>query len=409
MFHSFEDNRGSITSYKDIPFEVKEILDSRSYPNVLRGMHKSPYPKRIFVRKGKIYDFFYNAETGEKTEIVLSQGEYVDIPANFAHGFYTYEYSEILYLLGGKFDPTKDQNIYWKDPTFPLERNFPQVNLVISLKDSNANYYEKYDYYVLGAKGFLGSYTVKALRSLGYKVFESNERLQNLAQIREEITKSQAKHVICAAGISGKPTIDWCEDHEEETYKTNYVGVQELMGLTKHLGVHCVIYGSAQVFQGTKEVYTEQDPADLTRKVYAKWRTELEKILPFYENVLYLRILYPVSLDGHPKCFLQKMLGRAKSVHPVAVNLTILPSLIPRLAELCQKGTTGILNFVNPGQITLPRLLELWSEFREPLEVSVNREGEIRGNYRLSTERLESLLKEPLETAEDSIRRVLKS
>ena len=43
----FKDNRGSLTSLKDLPFEVKEILDSRSYSNVIRGLHLSPYPKRV--------------------------------------------------------------------------------------------------------------------------------------------------------------------------------------------------------------------------------------------------------------------------------------------------------------------------------------------------------------------------
>jgi len=385
----FKDNRGSLTSLKDLPFEVKEILDSRSYPNVIRGLHLSPYPKRVYVSKGRIYDFITNPETGDKKECVLQKGDYMDVPAGWAHGFYSYEESELVYLLGGSFDPARDRTIYWNDPTLGFTLDFPKSDLIISPKDADASYARTYDYYVLGARGFLGSYLVKTLKGQGLSVFESNERIKNLSKIREQIIKSGANYIIFAGGISGKPTIDWCETHEEETYKTNYLGVLNLLELTKSLGLHTTIFGSAQVFQGTKAVYTEEDSADLTTKVYPKWRTRLEQVLPLYTRVLYLRIIYPVSLDENPKCFLNKMAQRASSVHNINVCLTILPSLFPKISELCKKDVRGILNFVNRGTISLPELLGF---YKQPIEIGIVNSTGARGAYELSADKLSSYL-----------------
>jgi dTDP-4-dehydrorhamnose 3,5-epimerase-like enzyme/dTDP-4-dehydrorhamnose reductase len=388
----FTDKRGSLSSIKEIPFPICEILESHSYPGVLRGMHQSPYPKRVVVQKGKIFDFYINPDTLERKTVVLTQGEYVDIPSGWAHGFYTYEYSELIYLLGGTYSHELDKTIYWNDPSFQFQFPFPADDIIISQKDKNAFYAVEYDFYVLGARGYLGMEAIKYLKEQGYKVFESNERFESIENIKEQIVKSRAKYVVCAAGISGKPTIEWSETHEEETYKVNFLGVLDLMRLTQELQIHCTIFGSGQVFKGDKQVYTEEDTADQTNKVYTKWRTELEKQIPFYKNVLYLRIIYPCTLDGNPKCFLSKMVARATTVHPVSVSLTIVPCLFPKLSQLSKQGITGILNFVNEGTISLPHMLKIYCDKKSPIVFQVHAGGEMRGNYELSSKKLYSII-----------------
>ena len=384
------DKRGSLTSIKDIPFEVKEILILKSHENVLRGLHQSPYEKRIIVLKGKIYDFSIDPNTFEKKEVILNTGDYVDIPQGWAHGFYSYEESEILYLLENKFNEDLDKNIYWNDYSLKLQLNFPKEDLIISEKDKNSSYYNKYDYYVLGAKGFLGSHCVNILKSQGYTVFESNERFENMNIIREQIIKSRAKYVICSAGISGKPTIDWCETHEKETYDVNYLGVLDLIRMTQKLNIHCTIFGSGLIYSGNKDNYTEDDIPDYYSKVYSKWRIELEKQILLYNNVLYLRIIYPVTLDGNPKCFLTKIVGRANNIHNVNVSLTIIPDLFKQISILSINNITGIFNFVNKGSINLVDLLSLYSNTLNRIVINVdNNNTNKRGAYKLDTTKIE--------------------
>jgi len=388
------DRRGSLTSIKDVPFEVKEILISKSHKNVLRGLHQSQYKKRIIVTKGKIYDFSIEPNTLEKKEVILNTGDYVDITQRWAHGFYSYEESEILYLLENKFNKDDDKNIYWNDPFFNLQLSFPKEDLIISEKDSNSSYYNKYAFYVLGSKGFLGSHCVNILKGQGYNVFESNERFENMNIIRDEIIKSQAKYVICAAGISGKPTIDWCETHEKETYDVNYIGVLDLIRITQKLNIHCTIFGSGLIYSGNKDKYTEDDIPDYYSKVYSRWRIELEKQILMYNNVLYLRIIYPVTFDKNPKCFLTKIVGRANNIHDINVSLTIVPDLFKQLSILAINNITGIFNFVNKGGINLVDLLNMYSNNINKITINIDKNNtNIRGAYQLDTVKLEQYIK----------------
>jgi len=336
----------------------------------------SPYAKFIYVTRGEIRDFYLL--DGVLTEKTLCQGESLYIPPHAAHGFFSVEESEVIYLLEDAFDPLKDRNIYWQTP----ECNIPQFdNVILSQKDRGSKYSESYEYIVLGASGFLGRNCVKYLRLAGKKVLESNIRLENPREIAEQIEKSEARYVICAAGISGRPTIDWCETHEEETYKTNYLDVLNLMEVCKN--IHLTIFGSGAIYTGNKPRYTEEDTPDFESKVYSKYRIMLEKMLK--PNVLYLRIMYPCTFDGHPKCFYQKMLQRKGNVHDVQVSITSVPHLFPLIPELTRQ--TGIFNFVLDGTISLKKLVGDDSD--------VGTHGEARGNYELGVEKLSKCVKVP--------------
>ena len=140
--------------------------------------------------------------------------------------------------------------------------------------------------------------------------------------------------------------------------------------------VHLTIFGSGAVYTGTKALYTEDDPPDFDSKVYSKYRIMLEKMLK--PNVLYLRIMYPCTFDGHPKCFYQKMLGRKGSVHAARVSITSVPDMFPHISTLAESGSTGIYNFVVDGAVSLTDLVN---------DPSPNSECP-RGNYELSAKKL---------------------
>lgn len=348
----FKDCRGILHSLKNLTFEPKEILISENAKNVVRGLHMSPYPKFIYVTRGRIYDFFWT-EYGT-TQVTLHAGDSLLIPAGAAHGFYAIEESEVVYLLGGTFDPAADRNIHWRTPEFNFNFEFDTSRVILSAKDAEAHWFREYDYIVMGASGFLGKRCVEALRAAGKTVFESSARLGDLDEIRRQVTKSRAKYVICAAGISGRPTIDWCDTHEKETYETNYLGVLNLMKIANECGVHLTIFGSGAVYTGAKDRYTESDPPDFETKVYCRLRCWLERHVS--EGVLYLRIMYPCTFDGDPKCFRTKMLARKDTVHDGTVSVTPVPDLFPHLPTLIEQGVSGIFNFVSRGTVSLKTL-----------------------------------------------------
>jgi dTDP-4-dehydrorhamnose reductase/dTDP-4-dehydrorhamnose 3,5-epimerase-like enzyme len=372
----YKDHRGSLFSLKNLPFEPKEILVSINYKNVFRGFHQSPYSKYIYVISGTILDFFWHE--GSLNQKKLNCGESILIPAGAPHGFLVLEEANIVYLLDGNFDKNKDKNIYWKTPEYGL----PELkNIIISEKDSSSSYANEYDYIVIGASGYLGQNCVKYLKLNGKNVLESRSRLENPHEISDEIRRSRAKYVICAAGISGRPTIDWCETHEDETRKTNFIDILNLMEVCK--GVHLTIFGSGAVYSGNKTCYTETDPPDYTDKVYSKYRVLLEKHL--VPEVLYLRIMYPCTFDSNPKCFYNKMMQRRSTVHNAKVSITPVPDLFPFISTLTENKCSGVYNFVADGPVLLGDLIN-----------TTNVSSDIpRGNYELSVEKLKKVIAVP--------------
>jgi 3,5-epimerase/4-reductase len=311
------------------------------------------------------------------------------------------EDSTIIYFLAEKFDPSKDRNIYWNSPDIlgNWKSDIPKSHLNISEKDMNASYYRQYRYIVLGANGFLGSECVKYI---GDDYLPLDTRLHDIEELRKHITKSGCKFVICAAGISGRPTTEWCEHNEKETFEVNYLNMLQLMKLCEECNVHLTIFGSGMVFTGTQDQYSEHDAPDLINKVYSRYRVELEKTIHLFPNVLYLRILYPCSLDNNPKCFVMKMKSRTKCVHNVDVSLTIISELFPHIPTLLNKNTTGVLNFVNKGKISLPRLLELHGTECDKI---VEPENSFGSGYGLSCDRLEKILEIKVSDVETAMRK----
>lgn len=237
-------------------------------------------------------------------------------------------------------------------------------------------------YCVLGSKGFLGQECVRYLKERGRSVYQSSCRLEDA---EHDIVESGARFVICAAGISGKPTIEWCETHEEETRKTNYDEMLTLMETCHRLNVHLTIFGSGGVYSGQKPVYTEDDPPDFDKKVYFKYRILLEQKLK--GDVLYLRIMYPCTFDGNPKCFYQKIWSRRNNLHDVSVSITSVRDLFRLIPDLVEKRVTGILNFVNKGTISLKDLVRA---------ETCRSSDDQRGSYELATDKLERYVKVPI-------------
>lgn len=323
----------------------------------------SPYKKQIYVVKGLLYDFWYKPDSNETFECVVSPGESVLVPEKAMHGFYALEDVDMVYLMAGEYCADQDKTFSWLSPELPFTYDFPRESVILSEKDDAAPFFAQYDYVLLGASGFLGSCTSVILRRMGKSFLPLNARLEDTKEIADVIRKSGCKYVICAAGISGRPTTKWCEEHEKETFEVNYLDILTLMKLTDRLGVHLTIYGSGLLYQPTaapRTGITETDKPDLLTSVYSRYRIELESHLHMYQHVLCLRILYPVTGDGNPKCFLSKMIERASCVHNTSVSITVVPDLFPTIPKLIEGGVVGPLNFVNSGTVTLPELLHLF-------------------------------------------------
>lgn len=160
----------------------------------------------------------------------------------------------------------------------------------------------------------------------------------------------------------------------------------------------CVVLGSGLVYTrpttGTPVVFDEDvDEPNNFSSVYSRARIDLERYVPLYaSSTLLLRLLFPCSLDGSASCFVEKMTTRSNSVHDTDVSVTVLSSLLPLFADLCENPRArGIVHFVNRGTISLKRLLEIDGRVKST-DIHVVDHCVTRGNVHLGTRKLESLL-----------------
>lgn len=360
IIENFVDTRGELKFINKNNSNIKEEFISINHKNVIRGIHCSPYGKIITCLKGKCIDYIINLQDLTHKKYVLSENSKVYVPPNFGHMFVTLEEdTQILYQLEGIYDPIKEINIHYRDPFLNLDIHWG-VDYILSEKDTKNRFVKDLDYIILGGNGFIGSYTCRIMDSLNKNYIKLNTRLENVNLLYEQLSTLKPKYVICAAGISGKPTTEWCENNKEETFLVNYTLQLELCTICKKLDIHLTIYGSGLIYN-KKGIYNEKDKPNKDDLYYSRVRIMLENELEvrnMFTNILYLRILYPISGDGHEKCFLTKIKNRLNTIHDVKINSTILYDLIPNMFLLIERKTSGVLNFVNPGLISIPELIK---------------------------------------------------
>ena len=84
----------------------------------------------------------------------------------------------------------------------------------------------------MGSRGFLGGEIKKYLEYLHKNFITLDTRLNNYDEIKHKLNLYKPKYVICTAGISGKPTISWCDKNKEETFNVNVIDTLKLCEIT---------------------------------------------------------------------------------------------------------------------------------------------------------------------------------
>jgi dTDP-glucose 4,6-dehydratase len=359
--NSFNDLRGTLL-FIPINIIVKQQFISINHKNVIRGIHTSPYGKLVTCLKGKFIDYIINLDTLTYKKYTLGDTiKQLYVPPNHGHCFVSLEDdSTLLYQLEGFYNETLEKNYNIKCPYINLD--IEPNEYIISDKDKSFPFFKPIDYIVLGANGFLGNETVKILKNQNKNYITIDTRLQHVDLLKQQLLFYKPKYVISAAGISGRPTVHWCDDNIIETISNNLTYQLTLTDICHQLNIHLTIYISGLLYDSKlcQERFIETDHPNKRDQFYSTCRTLLEYTITYYPNVLGLRILYPISFTSHPKCFLNKMILRKNSVNNTLINSTIIPDLFPKITSLIQNNVNGIFNFVNDNPINIANILDIY-------------------------------------------------
>jgi len=152
IFNVFDDNRGFLSAL-DIDKLIEklpntsfnfayQLLSFSEKKHTFRGMHYQEQPfsqnKLIIVHQGSIVDLVIelgNKEIDDVLSFEISAGDAVFIPNNFAHGFISLTDNVLMqYLMDNKFS---QENYKGFSITKYLEKEYPNIDLIISEKDRN--------------------------------------------------------------------------------------------------------------------------------------------------------------------------------------------------------------------------------------------------------------------------------
>ena len=266
-------------------------------------------------------------------------------------------------------------------------------------------------YLVYGRTGWIGGMIGALLAERGAEWEYGTARLEDRASVIADFERVCPTHVINAAGVTGRPNVDWCETHRAETVRSNVIGCLTLADIASSAGVHVTYFGTGCIFEydadhpiGAKG-FVENDPPNFHGSYYSKTKSIVEDLLKAYDNILTLRIRMPIVGDvTYPRNFIAKILSYDKVVD-VPNSMTVLPELLPMALSMSERRVTGIVNFTNPGVVSHNEILKMYRDAVDPdytwKNFTIDEQSKVivaaRSNNRLETDRLQQLCPDVLD------------
>lgn len=227
---------------------------------------------------------------------------------------------------------------------------------------------------VFGKTGWIGRMLGDILQKVGEPFVYAESRLEDRGGVEKELDHVRPSYVLNAAGVTGRPNVDWCETHQTDTVRANLLGCVTLADVCMQRGIHMTYYGTGCIFHydekhpagDASKGFTENDRPNFTSSFYSYTKAITEDLLRLYPNVLTLRIRMPIDGDlSNPRNFITKITRYAKVVN-VPNSMTVLPELLPLSLDMTKRGIKGVVNLTNPGSISHNEILELYREHIDP-------------------------------------------
>lgn len=260
---------------------------------------------------------------------------------------------------------------------------------------------------VWGGNGWVAGHLKTILEGQGKEVATTTVRMEDRESVLKLLDEVKPTHVLNAAGCTGRPNVDWCEDNREATIRSNVIGTLNLADCCFLRNIHCTVFATGCIYHYDDKhpiggaSFKEEDPANFDGSFYSATKSKVEEILIHYPNVLILRLRMPVSDDLHGRNFVTKI-TKYDRVVDIPNSNTILTDLLPASIILAENNELGVYNFTNPGAISHNEVLALFKKHVRPSfewkNFSVEEQSKVikagRSNCELDSTKLVDKLKE---------------
>jgi len=152
-------------------------------------------------------------------------------------------------------------------------------------------------YLIFGKNGWIGGKLQELLKAQGKAFHLADSRTQNREAVLAEIEKYKPTHVLNAAGVTGRPNVDWCEDNKQETIRANVLGTLTVADICAQKGIHHLLYATGCIFEyddahtigGTG--FTEEDSPNFHGSFYSHTKVRVpprrgcDSVLPLLSSL----------------------------------------------------------------------------------------------------------------------------
>lgn len=214
---------------------------------------------------------------------------------------------------------------------------------------------------VFGGKGWLAE---QFAIFYGDQAVLTDVDILNIDGIRKVLKAVRPEFVINAAGKTGRPNIDWCEESEENRRLTRYAndyGVAVLREVVCpyakliHLSSGCLWEWGFDKFEND-----EPDPPSWYSETKASGENRLKGT-----DALILRLRMPFDGSGHQRCLLTK-LSKYSRIISYPNSITYIPDLLEATDHLANRDERGVFNVVNTGFVTGEFIINQYRKWVNP-------------------------------------------
>lgn len=108
--------------------------------------------------------------------------------------------------------------------------------------------------------------------------------MENREAVAKVLDEYKPTHVLNAAGCTGRPNVDWCEDNKEATIRSNVIGTMNLTDLCFQRGIHCTAFATGCIYHYDDKhpiggaTFTEEDEANFSGSFYSLTKAKVEEV-----------------------------------------------------------------------------------------------------------------------------------
>jgi len=266
--------------------------------------------------------------------------------------------------------------------------------------------------YLIFGNGYMGN---KFYNFLNDSII-STKKITSQQDVLSELRMHQPKIAINCIGKTGRPNVDWCENHKAETMEANVIVPYYIAMACQNQDVMMVNLGTGCIYDGDNDGqgFSEEDEPNFFGSYYSRTKIISQKMLSEF-NVMQLRIRMPLDDLPNERNLITKLLSYKKIIN-IPNSASYIPDMLQIAKELMDKKETGIFNLVNKGSFTHEEILSEYSKSKginHAFErISLAELDKIivakRSNCVLSTKKIEDMgIKVP--DIKDAIRRCVKN